>query len=115
MAALHAALTVTELHDGALSIGSYLDLDVVPTFDETFEVEIAVAKMRLRLELGSRKHSCKLVRIVSNAHAAPTAAGNGFEHERKTQIARGGQGCLHARQRLVGARDNEHASAFHQF
>ena len=87
MATLHTTLAFAEMHHVAAAVGGDLDLDVVSALDQAFQVQAAVAEVRLRLNLGDGKGAGQLVHVMRGAHAAAAAASDCLEHERKPELA----------------------------
>ena len=82
MAALDGALALKERDHIAVLVGKHLELDVARLLDELLHVELAVAEGVGRLsKRGMEKIGQIFLRVAHDAHAAPAAAGLGFEND----------------------------------
>src|SRR5438876_731272 len=88
VASLDAALPFAEVDNITLTVGRYLNLDVVAALDQPLQVQATLTRMRLRLPLGDQEGARKLVRIMCDPHPAPASTSHRFEHERKAELAR---------------------------
>src|SRR5438034_527569 len=79
---LHRAVALSEVGGVARVVGDDLDFHVPRTLQESLDVQLAVAKRALGLELRRRELASQLRFVAHHPHAPPAAAGGGLEHER---------------------------------
>ena len=82
VAQLHRAVALEQVHDVALAVAQHLDLDVPRPRHDLLQEEGAIAERGLGLALAAREGLVHLLRPGHGAHAAPAAAGRGFQHHR---------------------------------
>ena len=80
--ALQRAFTVVDRHRPH-AVASYLHLDVPGCGDEALGIEPAVTEGGLSLLAAGRKGLRGVLARLEPAHAAPAAAGHGFDHQRR--------------------------------
>ena len=81
VAALHAALALAEVADGARAVADHLHLDVARARDELLDVDGAGAEGRVGLGLAARVGLVQLIDRRDHAHAPAAAAGERLDHD----------------------------------
>ena len=81
VAALHAALALAEVADGARAVTDHLHLNVPGARDELLDVDGARAEGRVGLGLAARVGLVQLVDRRDHAHAPAAAAGERLDHD----------------------------------
>ena len=110
VAALHAALALTDVADRAAAVAHDLDFDVARAGDEALDVDGVGAEGAQGLGLAALVRLRDLVGAIDDAHAAATAAGHGLDQHRRAlgkavqELAR----LLH-RDRAFASGDDRHA------
>ena len=82
VAQLHRAVAFEEMHDIALAVAQHLDLDMPRPRHDLLQEERAIAERGLGLALAAREGLVHFRGLRHGAHAAPAAAGRGFQHHR---------------------------------
>src|SRR3984893_9038837 len=83
MPPLHRAIALAEVDGVAVTITKHLDFDMAGIDDRALQDHGAVAERALRLRSRAAQGVGKSAHIPDQPHAAPTAAGDGFYHDRK--------------------------------
>ena len=85
-APLQGAFALAQGHDAALAVADDLHLDVARAADQPLGIEIAVAEGRLGLGRGAREGVGDLALGLDQPHAAPAAAGDGFQRDARLRV-----------------------------
>ncbi len=83
VAPLHGAVTFVQVHQVAMQVAEDLHLHMARAADQFLEVDLVVAERRQRLTPRSLQRRRQVGRRLDDAHAAPTAAPAGLEHDRE--------------------------------
>ena len=86
MAALDRAFTLAKMDDVAVMVAEYLDLDVSRRLDVLFKIHVTHAECGFGLACRCFQQLRQFVRATDHAHAAPAAAGNGFDDDRIAKL-----------------------------
>src|SRR5919197_1521439 len=76
------------MYDAPVSIGHYLELDVVRVDDEFLDVDVAISERLFSLESCAVKGGDETWLVMRGAHAAPAATRHGFDHHRVSDFFR---------------------------
>ena len=82
VAALHRALAIAQHQRAAAPVAEHLHLDVVRVDDRLLEVQAGIAERGARLGRRGVEEPLELVRVLDEAHAAPSPARRGLEQHR---------------------------------
>ena len=74
VAALHGAVALEQMDDGAVGIGQDLHLDVAGALDQLFQIDLVLAEGGLGLAARGGEIAGKRRLVGDDAHAAPAAA-----------------------------------------
>ena len=110
---LDRALALAEADASARFVYRDLRLDVAHALEASLHVDAVVAKRCARLTRGLRPETLELGRRDRLAHAAPAAAGLGFQHDRIPDRLCDPQRLGDAADRPVRTRDDGHSRALH--
>src|SRR5690606_28677987 len=105
VAALHGAVPLEEVHDGALAVGEDLHLDVAGLDDGLLQEDGRVAEGGRRLAGGGLDGLAQLGGFLDAAHAAPAAAGDGLDEDGETDVVGGPDEGVDVGGGLGGAED----------
>ena len=83
VAALDRAFPLAEMRQPAVAVAENLDLDMAGAVDQALGVERPVAEGARRLRLAAGEGVGDFVFAGDRAHAAPAAAGDRFQHDRR--------------------------------
>src|SRR6185369_5007274 len=113
MPALNRTFTLSEVDTIAMLVGHYLNFNMTGTLDKTLNIDIAILERSCRFsgrrlqgwtQLGFRTH---------DPHAPATAAGGGFDDDRKANFAREFNRFVFRLQGLGTAGKDRHAGLLH--
>ena len=90
MAALQAALALTEVEHHAVGVGQHLDLDVPGAQHESLQEQGVVAECGGRLPSRRTQSGGQISGIIDAMHALPAAAGRGLHQQRIADAGGGG-------------------------
>src|SRR5919201_213652 len=76
------------MYDAPVSIGHYLELDVVRVDDEFLDVDVAISERLFGLQSCAVKGGDETWLVMRGAHAAPAATRHGFDHHRVSDFFR---------------------------
>src|SRR5208337_4714677 len=99
-----------QMNDPTLAIAEDLDLDVAGPLEVAFEIDLPATEERSRLVLRDRQRSRELAAVMGDFHAAPAAAGGGFDQDRVTDrlgSVLGGRKIAHPARRTRDRRNAE--------
>ena len=105
VAALHRAVALVEVDDAALgagAVGEDLHLDVARVDDGLLDEDRRVAEGALGLAHAGLDRLAQVGAVVDAAHAAPAAAGDGLDEERRRDGLRGREQLLDVGRRRHG-------------
>ena len=114
MPPLNRALALKQRDHVAVLIGQHLKLNVPRPLNVFLHVKFAVAKRIGRLAVGLVKQIRQLLGVAHNAHAAPAAAGFGFQNHRVADLLGPLLRFLGRRNHAVGTGQNRHLRLFHR-
>ena len=100
------------MHDVAVVIPQYLDLDMFGILQVLFNENIAVAKGLFRLVLYQLKLGAKAIVIIAKAHATPAAACRCFEQNGIAELLSQTNAFFHRFHRLGAAGNGGNTGAF---
>ena len=83
VAALDRAFALAEMREAAMTVAENLDFDVPCALDQALRIERPIAEGALRLRRAAREGFRDLVCLSHGAHAAPAAARNRLQHDRR--------------------------------
>src|SRR5690606_26562519 len=91
-----------------------LNFDVTRIVEKFFHVHDRAAEVTAGFGLGNFYRTEQRGFVVHDTHAAPAAACRGLDHDRETDLARGGEClCVVVGHRAVGAGHGRHAGSAH--
>src|SRR5437016_9046232 len=88
MAALNAALALSEADNAAVRVSEYLELNVAGPLDILLHVEVAVAEGGSGFRGSGFEQSRQLFLITNDAHAPAAATCRRFNNDRKADLTR---------------------------
>ena len=86
MAALHCAVTFTQVYGVAFAVAEHLYLNMAHVRYKTFEIDRSIAKRLLGLAACLNEQAVERFCIFGNPHTAPTAASTGLYQDRKSDF-----------------------------
>src|SRR6201996_7694726 len=89
MAALQAALPLAEVHDVAVPVCQYLNLDVPGTQHKSLQEQSVVAEGGSRLPTGADERGWQVSRLLDHAHTFATATGGRLDENRVADLVGG--------------------------
>ena len=87
IAALDRAVSLSEMNHTAFSVAENLDFHVTATRDKALEINPRIAKGRARFRCGHVHRRRQILEPIDALHAATTAAPDGFDQQRRTNLA----------------------------
>ena len=82
VAPLHRAVTLVQMHDGAVRIAEHLHLDVTRVAHELLDIHLVVAECGQRLTSRDGQQRFQVALVLEHAHPAPAAAPARLQHQR---------------------------------
>src|SRR6267143_228673 len=113
MSPLDRALTLSEIDALAILIGQHLNLNVPGTFNEPFDIDVAVLEGRGCFIRSHLEGVSELCFRAHDAHTPAAPAGRSFYDHRKTNFARHLDRFFFRVQRFRAARNNRDAGRLH--
>ena len=113
MPPLDRALALSQVHYVALLVAQDLNLDVARRLDGALHVDRIADKGGAGFKTAHLPGLFQLVQGVHQPHAAPPAAGHGFEAQREADFGGPFPGFLQRVEGAVAAGDDRHAGVFH--
>ena len=113
MAALHRAVALAQVYQLAVTVAEHLDFDVTRLNQRLFQNQLGAAEGVERFGACRTQLRQQLILLMDQAHATPTAAGTGLDHQR---VADAFGVALQGRVILIGAlvaRNARHAGLQH--
>ncbi len=106
---LHRTVTFPQVVNITVAIAQDLHLDVAGADDHLFQIAFAIAKGRFGLATAFQNLFFQFIRPLDRAHAAPTAAPAGFQHQGVSDLGRLSTDRVHVVAQNLGGRDDGHA------
>src|SRR5438552_1494201 len=94
VAPLDGAVALAQVDDVTAIVAQDLELDVMRVFDEFLDVNAGIAKGLFRFAAGGMIAFDQGDVVMRNAHSAPAAPGDGFDHDGIADPLGGGDGFL---------------------
>src|SRR5664280_1307201 len=85
---LQRALSLAQMHDGAVLVAEHLHLNVSWSYDEALQKEIVVTERGKRLTTRTRERLTEIVRSLDTSHTLPATARGGLDEHRETDFHR---------------------------
>src|SRR5581483_10405367 len=114
MAALNAALTLTQTDYVSVRVSQNLEFNMAWVFDIFFHVQVAVSECRRRFRLCRLIKRGQSVLATHYAHPAASAPGRRLNNYRKADLTCPLQGLAIGSNNSFGARQNGHARLLHR-
>src|SRR6202171_2595164 len=108
--ALHRAFALTEVHDVAMCIAEYLDVDVAAPSKITLEIDARITERMERLRRSIAPRGRQLGLVPHQTHALSAAPRDGLEQHRETEFPRDALGLLEVLDWILDAGNHRHAS-----
>ena len=108
IASLNRTIALEQMQQVAMLITQQLHLDVARIAHQLFDIDLVIAKRTGRFAPGDLDLRAQIVGRFDDAHAAPTAAPTGLEHDRVTHGSGRGVGLVHVMRKRLGGRHYRH-------
>ena len=115
VASLHRAVALEQMHHVAVQVAQHLDLDVMRTAHQLFQVHLVIAEGRLRLASRHRQLYAQVFLCLDGTHAATAAAPAGLQHQRVANGSRQLQAFLDIVRQRIGGWHHRHAGCHGSF
>ena len=115
VAPLHRAVPLVEMHQVAVVVAEYLDLDVTRAANQFFEIDLVVPERRQGLAPRGLDRIGEPGLALNRSHAAPAAAPARLEHDGKTDLPGEARGLPGVAGERAGRRNHRNAGRLRDF